>query len=314
MIDASDVADARRRIRSHIRETPLVKADAGTCPPAAEVWLKLEFTQHAGSFKARGAFNRILTAAERGELPDVGVVAASGGNAALGVAYAALRCGTHARVFVPNTAPAVKLHKLRELGADIKQVGTKYHDAYEAAIEYAQDTGALFCHAYDQPEICAGQGTLGTEILEQTDGAIDTILVAVGGGGLMAGVAAATEGHARVVGVEPRSAPTFNAAQAAGKPVEVSVSGVAADSLGASHLGEIPYAVAARAGVLSVLVDDSDIVDARKLLWNDRRIVVEHGAATALAALTSGAYQPQPGERVAVVLSGANTDLADLGV
>ncbi|ALG11934.1 threonine/serine dehydratase [Kibdelosporangium phytohabitans] len=306
MIDASDVAAARRRIQASIRTTPLVQGE-----PFA-TYLKLELAQHTGSFKTRGAFNRILTAAEQGVLPGAGVVAASGGNAALGVAYAAVNCGTRARVVVPRTAPAVKVRKLRELGAEIDQVGTRYHDAYQAAIRYAEDTGALFCHAYDQPEICAGQGTLGTEILEQTDGQVDTILVAVGGGGLMAGIAAATGGEARVVGVEPAACPTFSAALAAGKPVEVEVSGVAADSLGATLLGRIAYDVATRAGVQSVLVDESDILAARKLLWENKRIVVEHGAAVALAALTSGAYTPQPGERVAVVLSGGNTDPADL--
>lgn len=301
MIDASDVAEARRRIQPHIRTTPLVAAGAGT-------YFKLELQQHTGSFKARGAFNRILSA----DVPDVGVVAASGGNHALGVAYAAVQCGTRARVFVPSTAPAVKVGKLRDLGAEIEQVGTRYQDAYEAAVRHVQRTGALFCHAFDQPEICAGQGTLGTEILEQADGRIDTILVAAGGGGLMAGVAAATEGHARVVAVEPRAIPTLNAALAAGGPVEVAVSGVASDSLGASRAGDIPYAVATRAGVRSVLVDEADIVMARKLLWTRRHIAVEHGAATAYAALVGGAYTPQPGERVVVVLSGGNTDTSDL--
>ncbi|ONI90113.1 threonine dehydratase [Actinosynnema sp. ALI-1.44] len=306
MIDASDVAAARRRIQPHIRTTPLIQVETA-------LHLKLELAQHTGSFKARGMVNRILTAAEQGGLPDAGVVGASGGNAALGVVYAAARSGTHARVFVPRTAPAVKVRKLREMGAEIEQVGAKYHDAYEAAIRHAEQTGALFCHAFDQPEVCAGQGTLGTEILEQTGGRVDTILVAVGGGGLMAGIAAATEGKARVVGVEPVECPTFNAALVAGKPVEVGVSGVAADSLGATLLGQVPYDVAVRTGVRSVLVEESDIVAARKLLWDQRQVAVEHGAAVALAALTSGAYTPQPGERVVVVLSGGNTDSSDLG-
>ena len=177
---------------------------------------------------------------------------------------------------------------------------------------HAEAAGALFCHAYDQPEICAGQGTLALELHEQLDGEVDTVLVAVGGGGLMAGVAAALEGHARIVGVEPSTARTFAAAVAAGEPVDVPVSGVAADSLGATRLGAIAWAVARRTGVRSVLVDDADVVAARRLLWERYRLVVEHGAACVVAALLSGAYLPDSGERVAVVLCGANTALEDL--
>ena len=169
----------------------------------------------------------------------------------------------------------------------------------------------MYCHAYDQPEIAAGAGTVGTELLAQVLG-VDTILVAVGGGGLMAGIAAAVEGHANVVAVEPENAPTLHNALVAGKPVDVPVSGVAADSLGARRIGDIGFSVALRAGVASVLVADADIVAARSALWNDYRMVVEHGAAAAYAALTSGAYVPGPDERVAVILCGANTDPAGL--
>jgi threonine dehydratase len=214
-------------------------------------------------------------------------------------------------VFVPATAPAVKVARLRELGAEVVAVGERYADAYEAATADAEATGALFCHAYDQPEVCAGQGTLALELLEQA-GAVDTVLVAVGGGGLMAGVAAALEGRARVVGVEPRTVPTFAAALGAGRPVDVPVSGVAADSLGATRLGAIAWDVARRTGAGSVLVDDDDVVAARRLLWERHRLVVEHGAATVVAALRSGAYAPADGERVALVLCGANTSPADL--
>lgn len=312
MITASDIDVARARIRPRIRRTPLVEVDAGAFAPAASVSLKLEQLQHTGSFKVRGAFNRVLRAIEEGSLPQEGVVAASGGNAGLGVAYAAAQCGTRGRVFVPRTAPAVKVRGLHRLGAEVVQVGTKYHDAYEAAVQDSQETGALFCHAYDQPEVCAGQGTLGVEILEESNGTVDTVLLAVGGGGLMAGVAAAMEGRAHVVGVEPITIPTFHLAQAAGAPVEVDVSGIAADSLGASQLGEIAYAVANRTGVQSVLVNEGDVIAARRMLWDHWRLVVEHGAAVALAALTSGAYEPRPNERIAIVLSGANTDPADL--
>ena len=189
-----------------------------------------------------------------------------------------------ARVYVPANAPAVKVAKLRKLGAAVELVGDKYADAYDAAVKHAADSGALFCHAYDQPDICAGQGTIGLELLEQVDG-LDTILVAVGGGGLLAGIAAAVEGRARVVGVEPATAPTLNAALAAGEPVAVEVSGVAADSLGASRLGDIAFAVATRTDVGSVLVDDAAILEARAALWDHYRLAVEPGGAAAYAAL-----------------------------
>ena len=312
MITRSDVQSAAARIAGHIRLTPLLEADRETFPPAARVWLKLEQLQHTGSFKVRGAFNRILSAAEQGTLPEIGVTTASGGNAGLAVAYAAARCGLLARVYLPVTAPPVKIARLRKYGAQTVQSGDQYADAYEAATEHAVRVGALFCHAYDQPEICAGQGTLGLELLEQTDGQIDTILVAVGGGGLMAGIAAAAEDRATVVGVEPITIPTLNSALAVGRPVDVTVSGIAADSLGATRLGDIAYAVATRTHVRSVLVSDAEIIKAREYLWEHYRLAVEHGGATAFAALLCGAYQPAEGERIVVVLCGANTDPATL--
>jgi threonine dehydratase len=312
VISGDDVEAARTRIAADVRRTPVTMLEAGDLLPGIEVALKLEQLQHTGSFKARGALNRVLAAAERGELGPAGVVAASGGNAGLAVAYAAAREGVAARVYVPTTAPAVKVARLAELGADVVQVGDRYALAYEAAVAHAEAAGALFCHAYDQPEICAGQGTLALELHEQLDGNVDTVLLAVGGGGLMAGVAAALEGRARVVGVEPRTVPTFAAAVAAGEPVDVPVSGVAADSLGATRLGAIAWAVAGRTRVSSVLVDDADVVAARRILWERYRLVVEHGAASAVAALLSGAYRPDRGERVAAVLCGANTALDDL--
>jgi len=274
--------------------------------------MKLEFLQHTGSFKARGAFNRILKAKEDGDLSDLGVVAASGGNFGVAVAYAAAANGVPALIYVPETSPGVKVDRLRRLGAEVVQFGSKYADVLQAARKAAEG-GALFCHAYDQEEVCAGAGTLGLELLEQTAGAVDTVLVSVGGGGLMAGVAAALEGQARVVGIEPSSIPTLNAALAAKEPVDVDVSGVAADSLGASRLGEIAFEVATRTGVTSLLVADSDVVAARFFLWDEYRIIVEHGTATALAALLANAYRVADGERIAVVLCGANTTLNDLG-
>ncbi len=312
MLTRDDVEAARRRIAAHVRRTPVTVLAAGDLLPGVPVALKLEQLQHTGSFKARGALNRVLSAAARGELGPAGVVAASGGNAGLAVAHAAAREGVAARVYVPTTAPAVKVARLRELGADVVQVGDRYALAHEAAVAHAQEAGALFCHAYDQPEVCAGQGTLALELAEQLDGGVDTVLVAVGGGGLMAGVAAALEGRARVVGVEPGTVPTFAAALDAGEPVDVPVSGVAADSLGATRLGAIAWAVARRTGARSVLVDDADVVAARRLLWERYRLVVEHGAACVVAALVSGAYVPDGDERVAVVLCGANTAPEDL--
>ena len=312
MITRADVDAAARRVGGLVRRTPVHVVEPGALLPDRAVALKLEQLQHTGSFKARGALNRILAAAERAELTDSGVVTASGGNAGLAVAYAAARQGVAARVYVPETAPAVKVSRLRELRADVVQVGDRYAAAYAAAIADADARGALFCHAYDQPDICAGQGTLALELAEQLGGGVDTVLVAVGGGGLMAGIAAALEGTARVVGVEPESIPTLHDAIAAGEPVDAPVSGVAADSLGATRLGQIAWDLVSRTGIRSSLVSDAAIVAARRMLWQDHRIVVEHGAAAAPAALVSGAYRPTPQERVAVVLCGANTSLADL--
>jgi threonine dehydratase len=303
------VDQAAARIAGLTRRTPLLEADSGTC--LGPVWFKCEFMQHTGTFKARGALNRILAAKERGELSEAGVVVASGGNAGLANAYAAAQLGVPATVFVPETAPAVKVRKLEASGATVIQAGAEYAVAYEAAVTHAAQTGAVYCHAYDQTEIVAGAGTVGSELLEQLDG-VDTVLVAVGGGGLMAGIAAAVEGRARAVAVEPETAPTLHSALAAGAPVDVAVSGIAADSLGARRIGEIAFAVAARTGVESVLVSDADIIAARGQLWGQYRLVVEHGAAAAFAALHSGAYVPGAGERVVVVLCGANTDPATL--
>jgi threonine dehydratase len=311
VVDPEQIAAARQRIAGRVRRTPVLEIDAGTFPGPA--WFKLELHQHTGSFKARGAFNRILAARESGELvPAIGIVAASGGNAGLAHAFAASALGVPATVFVPTTAPVVKVAKLRSLGAEVVQTGTEYAEAYDAAIVHASTSGAVFCHAYDQPEIVAGAGTLALDLIDEIPGGFDTVVVAVGGGGLLAGVAAGLDGVARVVGVEPVSVPTLSHALAAGAPVDVAVSGIAADSLGARRIGEIAFEVARRTAVRSVLVSDDDLIAARQVLWDHRRIAVEHGAAAALAALTSQAYCPEPGERVVVVLCGANTDPSDL--
>jgi threonine dehydratase len=308
VITRDDVLAARQRIDGYVRHTPLLRAKTPTEP----LWLKCEFLQHTGVFKTRGAFNRLLAARDRGELdPSVGVVIASGGNAGLANAYAAAAIGVRATVFVPRTAPPVKIERIREYGADVQQVGSEYAEASEAAIDYANLRGALLSHAYDQLEIAAGAGTLAEEMLND-EPSIETIVVAVGGGGLFAGITAAAEGRARIVTVEPFNCPTLHAALDAGRPVDVSVSGVAADSLGARRVGEIAFDIASRMRPTSVLVDDEAIVSARLQLWREYRIPAEHGAAAAFAALSSGAYQPARDERVAIVVCGANTDVRTL--
>ena len=305
MMDSEDVRAAARRIDGRIRRTPMLAA-------GERLWFKLEHTQHAGSFKTRGMVNQILAAAGNGRLPAAGIVAASGGNAGLAAAYAARELGVAAEVFVPSTAPAVKVAKLGKLGARVVQVGNEYAEAYAAATVHAATTGALFCHAYDDADMVAGNGTVGLELVEQLPAGFDTVLVAVGGGGLIAGVIAALRGTARIVSVEPATSAALHAALRAGRPVDVPVSGVAADSLGARQAGRIAFDLARSAGIDAVLVDDQAIVDARRRLWDDYRLAVEHGTAAAYAALTSGAYVPADGERVVVLLCGANTDPGDL--
>ncbi|GIM97632.1 threonine dehydratase [Paractinoplanes toevensis] len=273
-----------------------------------QLWFKLELTQHAGSFKTRGMFNQILAA---GPLPDSGIVTASGGNAGLAAAYAAREVGVPAEVYVPESAPAVKVAKLRKYGARVVQVGREYAEAAAASVARSAETGALLCHAYDDPDMVAGNGTLGLELLEQLPDGFDTVLVAVGGGGLIAGMIAAVRSSARVIAVEPTTSAALHEALRAGGPVDVPVSGVAADSLGARRAGRIAYELAADAGISSILVDDKAIVDARRRLWDDYRLAVEHGTAAAHAAITSGAYLPGPDERVVVLLCGANTSLTD---
>ena len=307
LLTRDDVQAARDRIAGRVRRTPLL-APAGRDP----VWLKCEHLQHCGVFKTRGAFNRQLAAVERGELGDAGIVIASGGNAGLAHAFAARELGIRATVFVPEMAPAVKVERIESYGAQVRRVGSEYAEALAAAVAFGETEGATFAHAYDQPEVAAGAGTLAEELLED-EPAIDTIVVAVGGGGLYAGVAATARGRARVVAVEPERIPTLHSAIAAGRPVDVDVSGVAMDSLGARRVGDLACAAQEAESPVSVLVGEDDIVAAREQLWRDFRIASEHGAATAMAALLSGAYVPAPGERVAVVVCGANTDPASLG-
>ncbi|TDW93214.1 threonine dehydratase [Kribbella pratensis] len=303
-VSLDDVKQAAERIAGRVRRTPVIEVAPG-------LTFKLELLQHTGSFKPRGAFNRLLTAKDSGALTGQGIVAASGGNHGLAAAYAARELGVPARIFVPETTPAAKLGKLRTLDADIVQVGSEYAEAYQAALAARDETGALLVHAYDQPEVVAGQGTVGLELLEQA-GLFDTVLVAVGGGGLIAGIATAIGDNAQVVSVEPALAPTLQRALEAGEPTDGAVGGVAADSLGARRIGSLAFEAAQTYGVRPVLVDDEAIVAARKELWRQYHLATEHGGATAYAALLSGAYRPAAGERVVVVVCGANTDPATL--
>jgi threonine dehydratase len=307
MVSRSDVQAAEERIAGRVRRTPLMR-------PAARdaVWLKCEFLQHCGVFKTRGAFNRQLAGLETGEIGDAGIVVASGGNAGLAQAFSARDLGIRATVFVPQTAPDVKVERIRSYGAEVKRVGSEYAEAYEAVVAFGEQTGAAFAHAYDQLEVAAGAGTLAEEILED-EPSIDTIIVAVGGGGLYAGVAASALARARVVAVEPERCPTLSSAMKAGHLVDVAVSGVASDSLGARRLGDLAFAAREKEPPTSVLVTDDEIIDARSSLWSEYRVPSETGAATAYAALLSGRYVPEDDERVAVVISGANTDLSTLG-
>ncbi|BDT96402.1 threonine dehydratase [Nocardia sputorum] len=305
----SDVKAAAERVRGLVRPVTVAQAD-----PTGHLWFALEFLQHTGSFKARGAVNFLLAHRENGTLPEVGVTIASGGNAGLACAWAARSQGIPATVFLPATAPRVKVDRLTSYGADVRLVGTQYADALAASREFADATGALLSHAYDNPLIAAGAGTLMTEIHERIPD-LGAVVVAVGGGGLFSGVATTAEHYGvRTVAVEPARCRALHAAIAAGEVVDVEVDSVAADSLGARRASEMALTAARQYDVESVLVDDAAIVAARGALWARRRIAVEHGAATALAAILGDepAFRPDPGQRVCVVLCGANTDPSDL--
>ncbi|MEV6140389.1 threonine/serine dehydratase [Nocardia sp. NPDC051990] len=305
-----DVKAAADRIAGHVR--PVAIAPGDQVAPTGELWLALEFMQHTGSFKARGARNFIQAHQDDGTLPDAGVTIASGGNAGLACAWAAREQDVPATVFLPTTAPLVKVERLRGYGAEVRLVGTEYADALAACLEFADTSGALPSHAYDNPYIAAGAGTLMVEI-HQLLPQLDTVVVAVGGGGLFAGVATAADHYGvRTIAVEPERCRALHDAIQAGRTVDVPVDSIAADSLGARRATELALHAAQNYDVSSVLVPDTDIIAARMALWQDRRLAVEHAAATAVAALTTRVYRPEPGERVCVVLCGANTDPADL--
>ncbi|MER9460637.1 threonine/serine dehydratase [Mesorhizobium sp. M0387] len=300
------IAAMEPRIRRYIRHTPVLRVDMADFdrPPLA-VDLKLECLQHSGSFKARGAFTNLL---ER-PVPAAGVVAASGGNHGAAVAYAAMRLGHKATIFVPEVSPPAKLQRIRGYGAELMVGGARYAEALAASEAFAEKTGALQIHAFNQEETLVGQGTLGLEI--ETDlPDIDTLLVAVGGGGLIGGIAAWFAGRIRIIAIEPEGAPTLHRAFEAGHPVDAPAEGVAADSLAPKRVGEMMFPIAEAFVERSILVTDDAIIAAQKALWEGVRIIAEPGGAAAFAALLSGRYTPAPGERIAVLVCGSNTDPA----
>jgi threonine dehydratase len=304
-IDPAAIRAAMERIRGDVRRTPLWKLPGAALGlGCAEVWLKLEQLQVAGSFKARGMFNRLRA---QKALPPAGVTIASGGNAGIAAALAARALGVRCEVFVPETTPPSKRQRLVVAGAQTSVVGGTYAEAYEACVGRQRQTGALMMHAYDQPEVIAGAGTLAMEI-EAEAGVPDRVLVSVGGGGLVAGIAAWFEGCTRVESMEPQTAPTLHAALARGEPVDVEVSGIAADSLGARRIGRLAWPICRRHVAASYLIPDDLIAAAQGRLWSDLRLAVEPAAALPMAALWAGAVQPAPDERVAVIVCGANFD------
>ncbi|TGP53893.1 threonine/serine dehydratase [bacterium M00.F.Ca.ET.230.01.1.1] len=301
------IAAIEPRIRPYVRHTPVMRvdmADFGKSPFPVD--LKLECLQHSGSFKARGAFTNLLTR----PAPKAGVVAASGGNHGAAVAYAAMKLGHKASIFVPEVSPPAKIERIRGYGAELVVGGARYAEALAASEDFAARTGALQIHAFNQEETLLGQGTLGMEI-EADLPEIDTLLVAVGGGGLIGGTAAWFSGRIRIIAIEPEGAPTLYRALEAGEPVDAPAEGIAADSLAPKRVGEMMFPLAEAFVERSILVSDDDIVAAQKALWDRVRIIAEPGGAAAFAAVLSGRYEPAEGERVAVLVCGSNTNPAN---
>ena len=294
-ITRDDIRGAYAAIGPYLRRTPVVQLDLG-----GPVTLKLEQLQCAGSFKARGAFTNLLLR----DVPPVGVAAASGGNHGVAVAYAAHRLGIPARVFVPTVSSPAKIERIRQL-ADLVVVGDRYADALAAAERWTAMSGAMSVHAYDHRETILGQATLALELDEQA-GPLDTVLVPVGGGGLIAGTASYFAGSVRVIGVEPDGAPTLFRARAAGAPVDAPAGSIAVDALAPRRVGDLVFPITRAYVADVVLVDDDAIRGAQRALWQTARIAAEPAASVGVAALLAGAYKPAPGERVAVIISGAN--------
>ena len=297
-------------IRPYIRRTPVLEVDGADFGlDSITIVFKLELFQHGGSFKARGAFTNLLTR----EVPDVGVVAASGGNHGVAVAFAAMRLGQPATIFVPSVASPAKIDRIRRYGAELVIAGDRYADALEASEDWIERTGALPIHAYEAVETLLGQGTLGLELEGQCP-RLDSLLVAVGGGGLIGGVASWYENRTRIMSVEPELAPTLQRALEAGRPVDSPAGGIAADSLAPRQVGQLMFPIAQKYVQKSLLVTDDQIIESQKKLWETMRIAAEPGGAAAFAALLSGRYKPQPGERVGVVVCGGNTDAVNFAV
>lgn len=297
------IAAAHDRIRPWVRRTPTMEIDGAAIGLDRPLTLKLELLQHSGSFKARGAFANLVGA----DAPEAGVVAASGGNHGAAVAYAAGRLGLPARIFVPDISAPAKIARIKGYDAEAVVGGARYADALAASEAWAQRSGALAVHAYDAPATLAGQGTVAREFAEQAPD-LDTVLVAVGGGGLIGGMAGWYGGNVRLIGVEPETSTALHSALAAGRPVDVDVSGIAADSLGAKRVGDLMFPLAQRHVEQVVLVADAAIAEAQTWLWQNLRLAAEPGGAAAFAALLGGAYRPARDEHVGVLLCGANVD------
>jgi threonine dehydratase len=306
-IDRDQISATEKIIRPHIRRTPVIELDGSDfgLEPIHLVF-KLELLQHSGSFKARGAFANLLLR----DIPQAGVVAASGGNHGAAVAFASMKLGVPAKIFVPTVASPEKIERIRSYGANLVVIGERYAEALAASEQWAAESGALTIHAYDQPETLLGQGSVGFEFEQQSPN-LDTLLVAVGGGGLIGGVASWYANRIKIVGVEPEAAPTLHNALQAGHPVDSPAGGIAADSLAPKRVGELMFPIAQKFVSGVTLVTDDAIRQAQQALWRVLRIVAEPGGAAAFAALLSGRYKPQPGERVGVLVCGGNTAAVD---
>ncbi|HXD31256.1 MAG TPA: threonine/serine dehydratase [Pyrinomonadaceae bacterium] len=309
LISPERIAATHELIAAHIRKTPVIDLNGDDFGFGnVQLSFKLELLQHSGSFKARGAFTNLLTR----DIPAAGVVAASGGNHGAAVSYAAMKLNQPAKIFVPTVTPKAKLDRMREYGAELVITGDLYADALQASEAWVAESGAIAIHAYDQVETLLGQGTLGRELEGQSPN-LDTLLIAVGGGGLIGGVAAWYRDKLKLISVEPEKAPTLYKALEAGRPVDAEAGGIAADSLAPRRVGELMFPFAQRYVDQAVLVTDEAIQEAQRILWKKMRVASEPGGAAAFAALISGRYKPAAGERVGVVVCGGNTGAVDFG-
>jgi threonine dehydratase len=315
LIDRQKITDVEKVIRPYVRRTPVIHVDAAdfgvnrsASAATAPLALKLELLQHGGSFKARGAFANLLTRT----VPKAGVVAASGGNHGVAVSYAAMKLGIPAKIFVPSVASQEKVDRIRANGANLVIGGERYADAQAASEKWRAESGAMMVHPYDQEETMLGQGSVGLEFEEQAP-EIDTLLVAVGGGGLIGGIASWYAGKIKIIGVEPETAPTLFNAMRAGKPVDSEAGGIAADSLAPKRVGELMFPIAQKFVEQVVLVTDDAIRDSQRALWRTMRVATEPGGAAAMSAILSGAYAPEKNEKLGILVCGGNTTAVDFG-